>query len=85
MLLEWKHRLLELQCIDASEESKYWQQLHVTTHLKEVVNGPIVSEEKALTNSINRLTTADGMHSSQLLRFRKESKCLTSMIDAGNR
>ncbi|KAL7486848.1 hypothetical protein ACHAW6_012440, partial [Cyclotella cf. meneghiniana] len=81
-LLEWTQRLLELQCVDASEESKDWQQLHLTTHLKRVGNGRIVSEEKALTNSIDKLTIADGIHSSQLLRFRREAKRLTCMINA---
>ena len=47
-----------------------------------MIDGALVSEDEALTNTVNKLTISEAMHSSQLLWFERESERLTSQINA---
>jgi archaellum component FlaC len=80
-LLQWKKKLLKLQCSDAEEETKDWQQLRVTNHLKQVISGTAKNEENELSNSLDMLAIAEGAQNSQLLRFERESERLATRIE----
>jgi hypothetical protein len=79
-LLEWTKGLLDLQARDALEEVKDWQQLRVSNHLRQIINGTALSEEKALTNSLDKLSIAEDIQKSQLLAYERESERIANQI-----
>lgn len=79
-LLEWTKGLLDLQARDALEEVKDWQQLRVSNHLRQIINGTALSEEKALTNSLDKLSIAEDIQKSQLLAYERESERIANQM-----
>eukprot|EP00956_Cyclotella_meneghiniana_P028337 scaffold65412_cov83-Cyclotella_meneghiniana.AAC.2 len=79
-LLEWTQRLLQLQVHDALEESKDWQQLRVNNHLRQIVNGTAVSEDTALTNSLDQMSIVENIHKSQLDTYQQASLRLMEQL-----
>ena len=79
-LLKWTEKLLELQTHDAFEEARDWQQLRVSNHLRQLVNGKAISEEKALTNSLDKLSLAEDCQKSQLKSYAQEAERLAKQI-----
>lgn len=59
---------------------KAWQNLRVSNHLRQLVDGKAVSEEKALTNSLDKLAIAEGIQKSQLQMYERESERLANQI-----
>ena len=80
--LKWNHEHLKLQVHDALEETKDWEQLRVTNHLRQVTEGKIVSDEKALANSLDKLAIAEDIQKSQLLMYERETERLASQIQS---
>jgi hypothetical protein len=80
MLLEWTKGLLDLQARDALEEVKDWQQLRVSNHLRQIINGTALSEEKALTNSLDKLSIAEDIQKSQLVACERECERIANQI-----
>ena len=78
--MEWTQRLLELQVHDALEESKDWQQLRVNNHLRQIVNGTAVSEDTALTNSLDQMSIVENIHKSQLDTYQQASLRLMEQL-----
>ena len=76
----WTHRLLELQVHDALEESKDWQQLRVNNRLRQIVNGTAVSEDTALTNSLDQMSIVENIHKSQLDTYQQASLRLMEQL-----
>jgi hypothetical protein len=70
----------QLQIAAALEEVKAWQNLRVSNHLRQVVDGKAVSEEKALTNALDKLSIAEGFQKSQLQMYERESERLANQI-----
>ena len=78
--MEWTQRLLQLQVHDALEESKDWQQLRVNNHLRQIVNGTAVSEDTALTNSLDQMSIVENIHKSQLDTYQQASLRLMEQL-----
>lgn len=78
--LESHQERLQLQIAAALDEVKAWQNLRVSNHLRQVVDGKAVSEEKALTNSLDKLAIAEGFQKSQLQMYERESERLANQI-----
>ena len=72
--------MLELQVHDALEESKDWQQLRVNNHLRQIVNGTAVSEDTALTNSLDQMSIVENIHKSQLDTYQQASLRLLEQL-----
>ena len=78
--MKWTQELLELQINDAVEETKDWQLLRVSNHLRQLVDGKAISEEKALTNSLDKLSVAEDFQKSQLKSYAQEAERLANQI-----
>ena len=72
--------MLELQVHDAHEESKDWQQLRVSNHLRQIVNGTAVPEDTALTNSLDQISITENIQKSQLDTYQKASLRLMEQL-----
>lgn len=72
--------MLELQVHDALEESKDWQQLRVSNHLRQIVNGTAVPEDTALTNSLDQMSIIENIQKSQLDTYQKASLRLMDQL-----
>lgn len=79
-LLEWNQEHLKLQTLAALEESKDWQSLRVTNHLRQVVDGKAVSDEKALSNSLDKLAIAEGFQKTQMQMFERDTERISNQI-----
>ncbi|KAL3798212.1 hypothetical protein ACHAWO_003417 [Cyclotella atomus] len=79
-LLEWNQEHLKLQTLAALEESKDWQSLRVTNHLRQVVDGKAVSDEKALSNSLDKLAIAEGFQKTQMQMFERGTERISNQI-----
>ena len=72
--------MLELQIHDAHEESKDWQQLRVSNHLRQIVNWTAVPEDTALTNSLDQMSIIENIQKSQLDTYQKASLRLMEQL-----